>query len=70
MDIEEYPSLRNVVQESAGATRTHRATETMQKGQSKGLLFSTVQDRGRDVAWKKGEEKPQFTHTVVELIET
>lgn len=38
--------------------RTYRATETMQKGQGKGLLFSTVQDKGREVAWKKGKKKP------------
>lgn len=69
MNIEECPGLRNV-QESTGGARTHRATETIQHGQSKGLLFSTVQDRGREVAWKKGEEKPQFTHTVVELTGT
>lgn len=29
------------------------------------ILFSTVQDKQREVAWKKKEEKPHFTLTVV-----
>lgn len=53
--MEECPGLRNV-QESAGGARTHRATETMQKEQSKGLLFSAVR-QGKGNCTEEGKGK-------------
>lgn len=69
MDMEECPGLKHCAGERWWGEDTQGCRDNA-KGTEQRVSFSTVQDRGREVAWKKGEEKPHFTYTVVELTGT